>query len=480
LKPRYFDEPDKEKKDRYKQQIDDAIHELTNGKEAFDYHIYFSEVFHTGGGFDLVIENPPYVRQEGLEGKENYKRLFNTFHGTADLYTCFVENAFNILRPSGFLTVIVSNRFTHTNYGEQLRGFLGKRNLKEILNFNGAEVFESANVDTLVLLAQSSPPFGAELRICEITRKLRACPKLAEYIDQNTHRVGRSHFRQGPWSFASEPILKLKGKISSKGKPLGRIPGLRINRGITTGLNDVFVVDANQAREFIEADPRCKEILQPILKGADIKRWLVRPARHYLIFARTGIQITKYPPIYSYLLRHKPDLEQVWEAKKGVKKWYELRGCNYYNDFQREKVMWTRLSNVNAFSLSKDGEFCLDSAGFFISADNKFHCAILNSRLMLFYFKLNCVIWGKEGIKWFGNSLDSLPIVDHVEGGNQLRQDIHSRVDKIVAAKQRNPDSNTSVLEREIDERVYALYDLTPDEIDIIQAQTQSQVVDSA
>ena len=155
-----------------------------------------------------------------------------------------------------------------------------------------------------------------------------------------------------------------------------------------------------------------------------------------------------------------------------IRKWYELRGCNYYTEFEKKKIVYTRLSNINTFALSNNQEFCLDSAGIIITKDDKYYCAILNSKIIHFYFKLVCVVWGKDGMKWFGNSFDSLPIIkidQNSKSEKLIRDEIVRLVDQISFEKANDFYANVSILEGKIDLLAYQLYGLTPDEIEVVE-----------
>ena len=260
---------------------------------------------------------------------------------------------------------------------------------------------------------------------------------------------------------------------------MSKIKNIQINRGITTGLNPVFIINESKKNEIIQKDPSSIQIIKPIVKGEHIKRWHLNWSNSYLVYTYTGIDITKYSGLLDYLSGFKEDLENVWEAKHGKKYWYELRGCKYYSEFEKEKIIYTRLSNINSFAISTDGEFCVDSAGIIVTDDNKYYCAILNSKLVYFYFKLVSVIWGKDGIKWFGNSFDNIPIHE-IDNNNSSEVSIHDQivrlVDYILTTTQdhdylMNPDKNIQVkeYERQIDQMVYELYGLTPEEIEIVE-----------
>jgi len=474
LKMQLFDEYSLEKKETLRKQINDTLVAILNigsrqlgMKIDFDFKLFFSEVFHENKGFDIVIGNPPYISLAKLPANaiENLKeQSFQTFTKGSDIYCLFYERGINLLKENAILCFISSNRFCFTNYGVGLRRYLAERNILQIINFNEINVFENANVGSLVLLIQKSELSEKPILTCEL--KATKCENLNEHIDTGGKEINRQFFTEHPWSFDFNEIQQLKQKIETAGIPFIKGKGISINRGITTGSNDVFIISEHDKDQIIQQDSKSSEILKPVLKGANIKRYLILPPKEYLIYTYTNIEIEKYPGVYEYLKKHKNQLEEVYEAKYGLKKWYELRKCNYYEKFFQPKLIWTRLSNQNAFAISEKGEFSVDSTSFAVSQDIKYLSAILNSKVVLFYFKLGSVIWGKDGIKWFGNYFDNIPIPD-IEKENQ--KPFITLVDKILPAKKQDPPADTSTWEHEIDVMVYHLYGLTYEEAKIIE-----------
>jgi hypothetical protein len=435
-------------------------------------------MFGVEDGFAIVIANPPYLKHESLKEKDYYKKYYVTYNGMADIYTYFIERGFNILHKNGVLAYIVSNRFTHTNYGNSLRQFLSKKNLLNIINMNGIAVFEYANVDTLILIASNSHSGESDVLVCNVEQSIKD-DEIVKYIADNKDYCTRGYFSENAWSFSTNIVHRIRSKIETNNKGLSKIKNVQINRGITTGLNSVFIIGDKEKDEILIKDPSSAQIIKPIAKGEHIKRWHLKQIHSYLIFTHTGVDINKYKGILEYLSNYKYDLGNVWEAKHAKKQWYELRGCNYYSEFKKEKIIYTRLSNINSFAISTGGEFCVDSAGIIVTDDNKYYCAILNSTLILFYFKLVSVIWGKDGIKWFGNSFDNIPIHE-IDYSKPIEIFIHNQiiiaVDNILSITKdadylSNPAKKAKVadLEREIDELVYKLYELTPEEIAIVE-----------
>lgn len=473
LKPLHLNETNPTKKQEYKNQIDDLICQITNGHKEFDFEVYFSEVFHQKGGFDVVIANPPYYQLQYAQFKfEKIKRLYKTYEATGDIYSLFIERAIQITKNQGVITFIVSNRFCNTNYGASTRKFLSSHNLQLLLKIN-IDIFDEANVGTVVFLAKKESTKNDNSICIYQLESEKELDKIYDIINKNSIKTLQKYFKEKQWVFQPDEILRIKEKIEKAGQPFNSIKNIKINRGITTSANDIFIVGENLKEQFIIADPKNEEIIKPVLKGADIKRYNIIKPNNYLLYAYTGIMIENYPIIYNYLKKHKNILSEVYEAKKGQKKWYELRKCSYYTDFEKEKLIWTRLSNINTFAISENHEYSVDSTSFATGKNLKYYCAILNSKAVLFYFKLGSVIWGKDGIKWFGEYFDNIPVP--IVSDAKQKQFIEI-VDKILSFTRsgdylQNPDKQTQVkeYEKQIDHMVYELYGLTYEEIKIVE-----------
>jgi hypothetical protein len=436
---------------------------------AFEWRFEFPEVLDDNGsfvGFDLVIGNPPYyqIQYSDFEFKA-IKNNYKTYEATGDIYSLFIEKASQIIQNNSIFSFIVSNRFCNTNYGFSTRKFLSTHNIDTLLNINNVDVFDEANVGTLILIvSKQQAKENNQINLYQFD-ELKPLEQINKTLEINSIKTNQKYFNEKQWVFKNNEILEIKQKMENSGNPFSSLKDIKINRGITTSANDIFIIDKKLANRFILEDEKNSEILKPVLKGAEIKRYNVIEPLNYIIHSFTNIKIEKYPVIYNYLKKHKSSLSEVYEAKKGQKKWYELRKCSYYADFEKEKLIWTRLSNINAFAISTNKEFSIDSTSFATGKNLKYYCAILNSKAVLFYFKLGSVIWGKDGIKWFGDFFDNIPI-PKVSESNQ--KPLIKLVDKIIELKKSDSKADTSSYEEEIDEIVFKLYGLNSADIKII------------
>ncbi len=436
-------------------------------ENAFEWRFEFPEVLNDNGdfvGFDMVIGNPPYFQIQ-YSGYSNidYFKSYKVFEKTGDIYSLFFEKSVDLLRSKGILSLITSNRFCNTNYGLSTRDYLSKLKLIELINFNNIDIFEEANVGTIIISVLKDYPLNNFFRTLQFNdlKEAQAINANLGNLKNNTNQV---HFGKEQWVFGNNEILNLKHKIKNNSTPLSQVKDLKINRGITTGANNIFIISKEIGDSLISKDVRNAEIIKPVLKGAEIKRFEVKDFNNYILLTKTGVQIENYPDVLELLSKSKNELENVYEAKNGTKKWYELRKCSYYSSFEEEKLIWTRLSSINSFAISNQKEISIDSTSFATGRNLKFYCALLNSKVTYFYFKLGSVIWGTDGIKWFGEFFDSIPIRIIEENSMTPFCDL---IDQIAVMKKNNTD--TSSLEAQIDQLVYQLYELTPEEIDIIE-----------
>ncbi|MGB4291542.1 MAG: N-6 DNA methylase, partial [Bacteroidales bacterium] len=277
LKPLLFNETNPTKKQEYKKQIDELIYQITNNHNKFDFKIYFSEVFHEKGGFDIVIANPPYIQLQKDHGKlaNIYKNYgFETFDRRGDIYTLFYEKGLQILNNSGHLTFISSNKWMRAGYGEKLRSFFLKYNPKILIDL-GPNVFESATVDTNMLIIQKAKNQN-QLKAVTITENKKDNLDFFRILKDNG--VVLSNLTKDAWFIGNNAEQQLKEKIEHIGKPL-KDWDVKIYYGIKTGLNEAFIIDSTKRQEILsnckdeDERRRTEAIIKPLLRGRDIKRY---------------------------------------------------------------------------------------------------------------------------------------------------------------------------------------------------------------
>ena len=319
----------------------------------FDWNARFSDIMKDGAhstgsgqGFDAIIGNPPYVRQEMLgEFKVYFERKYKVFHGMADLYTYFFERGVSLLNNNGLLSIIVANKWMRANYGEPLRRWLKDRAVHEIIDFGDLQVFQNATTYPCIITI-SKKSTQKKIDICKVENL--EFEDLGDYVRKTKFSASISSLKDDGWSLTDERSGDLLEKIKSKGIPLGKYVNGKIYRGVLTGLNEAFVIDEETRKKLIKEDSKSKEIIKPFLFGREIKRYSNPVPLKYLIFTRRGCDIGRYPAIKKYLSQFKDRLEPCpknWKGKKwngrkpGNYEWYEIQDTvDYFNEFESIKT----------------------------------------------------------------------------------------------------------------------------------------------
>jgi hypothetical protein len=327
--------------------------------------IFFDPEFMFGvSGFNVVIGNPPYIQIQKFARTQIQKDLedigYQTFAKTGDIYALFYERGLNISKPeTGLLTFITSNKWMRSGYGEALRGFFSSKNPLQLLDFGGLKVFESATVNTNILIIENAENQN-QLTACHFKNDYKRGDELGDYFRAN--KIELKNLSSDIWFIGNQAELELKKKIEEVGTPLKEWD-VKINYGIKTGFNEAFIIDQAKRDELIRADPKSAEIIKPILRGRDIQRYKHEWASLYVIttFPALKIDIEKYPAVYNYLKSFGKKLEQSGEKgsrKKTGNKWFETQDqISYYEDFEKEKVVWIELVDNGRFSFVEKGVY---------------------------------------------------------------------------------------------------------------------------
>lgn len=499
LKPRYFDATDRKQKGKFKREIDDLIHELTSGKEAFDFGIYFSEVMDSKrhGGFDAVIGNPPYVRHEAIKELKPALKAggYECFTGTADLYVYFFERGVKLLRPGGTLAYISSNSFLNSGFGKNLRGYLSTNTrIQQLVDFAETKVFEAITEPCVICLTRNR----AADHETKFLKWDQSTPpeRIKEVFKVRSQSISQSELKSDGWQLESPMVLRLLENMRRAGKPLGEFVKGQIFFGIKTGLNDAFVVDRVTRDRLIRQHKSSANVLKPFLRGRDVKRWCAEFAEQYLIKLESSenkehpwsdksekeaekVFAKTYPAIYEHFqsLRDikldEPDargcrnrLEQLKRRDDQGRFFWELRSCVYWNEFEKPKIVYQDIARYFGMAWDDSGSLLVNTC-YFVPSAKKWMLAVLLSSTMQFYVQK--VIGSDEGgfIRLFTIHVEKFPIP---AVPTEKQKPMEMLVERILAAKQRDAGADVSALEQELDELVYALYGLTKEEKAFVQA----------
>ncbi|MBD3338613.1 MAG: N-6 DNA methylase [Candidatus Lokiarchaeota archaeon] len=392
LMEKYYDETNKEAKQNLKKIIDEKIstqleyvEQFTSYKIDFDFRLYFNEVFKEKNGFDVVIGNPPYVEHKKLKQHSRiFKEIFESYFGSADLYVYFIENGIKKLNKKGTLVFITSNKFMKTSYGEPLRRLLSKLLIKQIIDFTKVRIFDALVASCILIVENIS---NTNKVTCSfVNDDILKYSHLHTFIEKNHVKIDQKFLDRNIWILENNDKLKLKDKIEKKSFKIENVDSIKIYRGVTTGFNPAFVVDEKTMSNLISEDAKNSEIIKPLLQGRNIKKWFYYKSCKYLLLTNYDIDIkSEYPSIYNYLINYKGAL--INRIDQG-KKWWNLRACKYYGEFEKVKIIWGLTADKWAFAYDDKGHF-LPSNGYILTSSLipiKYLLALLNSRLMKFYF----------------------------------------------------------------------------------------------
>jgi type I restriction-modification system DNA methylase subunit len=455
-----------------------AIADLEAGKPLplFLYRLHFASVFEEKDGFDIVIANPPYVRHEQVP-REMLKMLKDTYpdvrHGMADLYVYFYARALELLHNGGTLAFISSNKFFRTGYGKGLRDLLAKRTQAQIiLDFGDTPVFDAAAYPCIVLTAEGKPLPDHTYRGLTVSSQIDL-EKLNTLFDSTAQTLPQT---QGVYPPAvGNSATALMGKLMSTGTPLKQYINGRMYRGILTGLNKAFVVDRVTRDRLVAEDPSSADVLKPLLRGRDLARYAIHSAGLWLICIKSGWTLTtmgtrnkqsetraweffanKYPTVARHL---EPFAERARKRDDQGQFWWELRPCVYYQEFEKQKIIYPDIAARPEFSWDESG-FYVGNTSYILTIGERYLCALLNSSLIAYlYDSLSIQIRGGF-YRFIAQYVERLPIV---EPSLEDQRRLALLVDLLQALDGQGPEA--AILEREIDITVYRTYGLSEDEI---------------
>ena len=465
----------KRKFDKLISTLDSEIADVANAqiyKGSFEWRFEFPEVLNDKGefvGFDVVIGNPPYFSLSKIKEFEQVFKGYETYSKSADIYCLFYEKSHQLLKNKGFSTFITSNSWMKTQYGESLRKFFAEHtNPLVLINIEDAQVFEEATVEANILLFQKSN-WQQNLSALVLDKSFNGNINIEEYFKHN--KLVLRELDVNGWSIGNQEEVNLKSKIEIDSILL-KDWGIEINYGIKTGLNEAFDIDEATKNMLISEDSKNSEIIKPIFRGRDIVKFRAIYGNRWMIFTRKGIDISRYPTIEKYLFRYFEQLRprnnnEPTGRKSGSYQWYEIQdNVAYFQDFAKEKIIWGELSNDAKFTFDDEGYFLNNTTFFIIGKNLKFLLAILNSKLAKWYFEKISTSSGMGTNRWLKYKVEQLPIKP-ISESQQLP--FIEKVNQILTLKQSDSQTDTSVLEAEIDRMVYELYELTAAEILIVE-----------
>ena len=430
-------------------------------------------------GFDVVIGNPPYIqlqKNRGELGKLYKDAGYATFARTGDIYQLFCERGCQLLTSArGLLAFITSNSWLKAQYGKPMRRYFAERHTPLRLLEMGKDVFENTIVDTSVLLLRE----GKDDKVSPVIIAVDMDKLVTKDFPPHESLWGQARLDPmgSPWAILSSLEQSVMDKMKAKGTPLKEWD-ITINYGIKTGYNTAFIIDNATKDALISEDANSANIIRPILRGRDIKRYQAEWAKLSLIatFPALALNIDHYPAVKRHLLSFgKARLEQLGRIlpngrksrKKTAHAWYELQDiCAYHADFAEEKLVWIELVENGRFAYDDSGIYC-EATSFMMTGNCiKYLCTLLNAKLIRWFLQKTAPTSGMGTLRWKKAYVERIPIPKLTMGEQHPFIEL---LEHILTAKVLYPNADVSATEAEIDQHVYELYGLTATEIAAIE-----------
>ncbi len=355
-------------------------------------------------GFDMIIGNPPYVRQEAIkDDKPRYKPHYECYNGTADLYVYFYERSFQLLNPYGVLSFITSNKWFRAKYGADLRRYMVTHSeMRQIIDFGDEAVFDALAYPTIVIATKR--PESDLLKAArndvlalnwDSNNPVHQVAHFPEVFAAEHFAVPQAELKTGGWQLEPPTQRRLLERLRKAGQPLGDYCQGHFYRGILTGLNEAFVISREQRDALIAQDPKSSEIIKPFLRGKDIKRWNIEFAEQYLIKIESsenkkhpwsGLQLAEaeklfaktYPAIYTWFISEGKRQRLIDRTDQGHYFW-ELRSCAYWEKFEQPKIIIPAIAASPIASIDKLGYFSNNKSTIFTPPSIALAASCVNS-----------------------------------------------------------------------------------------------------
>ncbi len=468
------------KRQEIEEELNKFAAEVERGERSisfFQYYLHFRDVFEAKGGFDIVIGNPPYVRNKEINNlKLSLSREYECYTGVADLFVYFYEQAIKLLKNNGYLSYISSNKYFRSGYGEKLRKYLSlNTKIAIIIDFGDALVFEAMAYPSIIMASKCKSTEN-NIRILNWASDKKIDDFVSIYRNES-FLLEQKHLNCEGWQLESTKLINLFQKLQNSGIPLGKYIDNEIYFGILTGFNEAFIVDEQTKNELISSHNSSATILKPFLKGRNLKRYSINYDGYYLIKIESSenrkhpwsnlnqndaeeIFSKTYPAIYKRLKGFK---DKLTKRDAQGKYYWELRSCKYWDKLELPKIIYPDIYSHQSFTFDF-GNFYLANTCYFISSKQIWICGLLNSYIVeWFYSQISNKIRGGY-LRAFTDYIKQIPIPTTTE---PERKAIEILVQKCLDAKGQGVEQ----WEAEIDERVAHLYGLTADEMKIIRGE---------
>jgi type I restriction-modification system DNA methylase subunit len=389
--------------------------ELAQEKHFFHWELEFPDIFfdHQGrllednAGFDVIIGNPPYVRQEQLgDYKLFFRDHYEVYHSIADLFIYFFAQGLRLLRKGGKLAYISSNMWLRTNYATPLRQYLRTRTTVEtIIDLGNTRVFADApDLTPTIQIVRKVEPTNDSVAMAAVFTRGEQIKAFREQLADRLFPISIYDQIDTGWQLASPALRTLFTKLMKVGSPLGEVVKGQIYRGLLTGLNEAFIINTTIRDHLVEKDPMCSTLIKPLVRGEDLRPWYQEDEGRWLIcipsgwtkrtFLDTSMTETQawekfyahHPQLATYLY---PFAEAARKRLDKGQYWWELRACEYYDAFENAKIFWPDIAKFPRFSWDEQG-LVVNDIGFILLPADLSLLGILQSRVCWFCITRLC------------------------------------------------------------------------------------------
>nr|WP_129629324.1 Eco57I restriction-modification methylase domain-containing protein [Candidatus Oscillochloris fontis] len=429
---------------------------MAEAQRFFHWDLEFPEVFFDRfgrplgekAGFDALIGNPPYVRQEQIAPYKGFlaAAFSETYHGAADLFVYFYHQGLRLLRSGGRLSYIVTNKWLRSGYGEALRGYFTQHTrIERLIDFGHAPIFADADVFPCIIVLEKPAASDATsdthtINVTAFPREALKLHSIADYEAAHSYPVPQIRLRRSAWSLETAEIEALMAKIRRAGVPLTEFAGIKPYRGVLTGFNEAFLIDTATKERLIREDPRSAEIIKPYLRGQDIKRWSPEWDGVWLIFTGHGVEISNYPAILTHLTPFRAALER----RAGSQEWWQTQATTaFHHLFAQPKLMYQEIQYHSRYCFDNQG-FYGNNKTFLIPTGNLWLLAVLNSPLMWWHNWRFLPHMKDEALNPAGFLMEQLPIAP---ASDAIRAEIEPAVTRLIAITQAEQEARRDTLD---------------------------------
>jgi hypothetical protein len=414
------------------------------------------------GGFDIVLANPPYVRQELIKSlKPGLRRMFPaTYLGTADLYCFFYARSFELLRRGGMLVFISSNKWFRAAYGRKIRDHIaGTCDVLSITDFKDLPVFQTAIAYAMIFVARKGRT-GVSTVLTEPPSLEMPYPDIGAVVKKHGRPLPPEALNSPLWSFGVSGKAIVRAKIMGSGVPLRDYVGSRVFRGLTTGFNEAFVLDGATRKRLILEDKKSKDIIKPLALGRDVTRWSIATGDRWMIVTPIDVDMKRYPAVLAHLKTWETELRKRYDQGK---RWWELRACDYYDAFEKPKIVSTKVSIRPTFAIDTGNRYLGNTAYFLpVQKDALYVLGLLNSAVFYAYSK---EVFVEKQNGWYEvqpTGLETFPIPP---ASREQKRTLVNLVERCIGAAGDNCDA----WEAEIDELAASLYGLKAEDLHAVR-----------